>query len=69
MYTRLKHPNTCVTTKQFKDLKYNSRNKLEMLIGYTLNLSYSHVIRNNVATKSSTHLSSTIKQNNVGLLH
>ena len=38
-----------------------------MLIGYTLNLSYSQVIHNQVATTISTHLSSTIKQNNVGL--
>ena len=28
MYTKLKHPNTSVTTKQFKDLKYNIQNQI-----------------------------------------
>ena len=28
MYTKLKHPNTSVTTKQFKDLKYNIQKRI-----------------------------------------
>ena len=69
MYTKLKHLNTSATSIQFKDLKYNIQNQLEMLIGCTLNLSYSQAIHNHIATRSSTHLLSTIKQNNVALLN
>ena len=71
MYTKLKHPNTSVTTKQFKDLKYNIqkqiRNAYWLYIESVIFTGDSQQCSNKKFY--SLILSSTIKQNNVGLLH